>query len=74
VEAAGAVMQQPYKFLRMIEKRTAVPLVGACLYESVALTFPNRFTPPLTKLLNQHKWLFPAFCAVLGLHIWFYDG
>jgi hypothetical protein len=66
-------MQQPYKFLRMIEKRLAVPLVGACMYEAFALTFHSERMPPITKLAHQHKWLFPALCGLAGVHIWFYE-
>ena len=68
-------MQQSalYKAVRMVEKRTPVPLVGVCVYEAVALTCRNKHTPPISVLLNRHKWLFLVFCGALGLHIWFYE-
>lgn len=62
-----------YKTLRYLEKRSTVPLIGVCLYEATALLFPNEFTPPLTKVLSRHKWIFPVFVAGLGAHIWAYE-
>lgn len=66
-------MQQPYKYLRMIERRMAVPLVAACQYESVALAFPNRYTPPITRLAHDHKALLFVVCAAIVVHVWFYE-
>lgn len=68
--------QQPvvYKTLRVIEKRLAVPLVTACLYEAVALTFHSKRTPPLTKLAHEHKVIFAECLAILVAHVVFYDG
>lgn len=63
-----------YKSLRMLEKQSTVPLVGVCVYEAVALTFPSRLTPPITVLASRHKWVFPVFCGLLGLHIWCYES
>lgn len=62
-----------YATLRYLEKRSTVPLIGICVYEAVALAFPNPRTPPLTKLLNRHKWIFPLFVSLLGVHIWCYE-
>jgi hypothetical protein len=62
-----------YKALRALEKRSTVPLVGICVYEAVALSFPNRRTPPVTVLANRHKWVFPLFCGLLGLHVYCYE-
>lgn len=60
-----------YRTLRTVERRSTFPLAVACLYEAVALSFPNRYTPPITVLAHRHKWVFPVFSAVLGLHVWF---
>ncbi len=62
-----------YRVLRYLEKRATVPLIWVCVYEAVALTFPNDKTPPVTKVLNRHKWVFPLFCGLLGVHIWCYE-
>ncbi len=62
-----------YRALRFIEKRSTAPLIGGCVYEAIALTFPNSWTPPLTVLLNRHKWVFPLFVGLLGVHIWCYE-
>jgi len=75
MEQARTVMSPVvYQTLRTIEKRSATPLIGVCLYEAVALGLPNRRTPPLTKLLHKHKWALPAFCGLIIVHVWFYDG
>ncbi len=63
-----------YRTLRLVEKRTATPLAVVCAYEAVALTFRSKRTPPITVVAHKHKWVFPLFSALLGLHIWFYDG
>jgi hypothetical protein len=62
-----------YKTLRTVESRMRFPLVGACVYEAVALAFPSKYTPPVSELAHRHKWVFPLFSAALGAHIWFYD-
>ena len=62
-----------YKALRYIEKQATVPLIGICVYEAVALSFPNPRTPPITKVCNRHKWVFPLFVGLLGVHIWAYE-
>ncbi len=63
-----------YKALRYIEKRLTVPVIGVCVYEAVALTFPNPVTPPVTVLANRHKWVFPLFVSLLGVHVWCYEA
>lgn len=72
VEAARRV--RVYKSLRFLEKRSTVPLIGVCIYEAVALTFPNKYVPPITVLANRYKWVFPVFCVGLGVHIWCYES
>ena len=62
-----------YKTLRFLEKRSTAPLIAVCVYEALALIFPNKHTPPITVLANRHKWVFPVFCAGLGVHIWRYE-
>lgn len=62
-----------YKALRFLERRSTVPLTGACLYEAFALTFPNKHTPPITVLCKRHRWALPAFCAGLAVHVWRYE-
>lgn len=62
-----------YKALRFMEKRSTVPLVGVCLYEAIALGFPKARLLPITVLSKKHKWVFPAFCLVTGIHIYFYE-
>lgn len=62
-----------YRTLRRVEKRMTVPIVGACLYEAVALTFPSKHVPPVTVLANRHKALFVTVTALVGLHVWFYE-
>jgi len=62
-----------YRALRYIEKQATVPLIGICVYEAVALAFPNPVTPPITKVCNRHKWVFPLFVGLLGVHIWCYE-
>lgn len=68
------VTMSTYRALRYLEKHTPVPLVGICVYEAVALTYPGHRIPTISKLCHHHKWVFPVFCAALGAHIWFYDG
>lgn len=63
-----------YKALRTVEKHLRVPLIGACLYEACALSFPGSRMPPVTVLANHHKALAAATAAVIGMHIWFYEG
>lgn len=62
-----------YKSVRWVEKHMTGPLVVACSYEAVALTFPCKRIPPISVLARRHRWVFPVFCGVLGLHIWFYE-
>lgn len=63
-----------YRTLRVIEKRLAVPLVTACLYEAVALSFHSPRIPPLTKLAHEHKVIFAECLMILVAHVMFYDG
>jgi hypothetical protein len=63
-----------YQALRFVEKRSVVPLIGVCVYEAVALAFPNPVLPPVTVLANRHKWMFPVFTVLLGVHIWCYEA
>jgi hypothetical protein len=62
-----------YQAVRRIEKRAAVPLIGACLYEAVALTFRDHRTPPITRLAHNHKVAASVVGTLLVLHIWFYE-
>lgn len=66
--------QVVYSCLRKIERRSTIPIVAACLYEAVALTFPDKRIPPITKLAHKHRWFLPVFCGIVGVHVWFYDG
>lgn len=63
-----------YKALRTVEKHMRWPLIGGCLYEAYAVTFPNPRTPPVTVLANRHKAMAATTAVVIGLHIWFYEG
>lgn len=63
-----------YQVLRKIERRSPLTIAGLCVYEAVALAFPSKFTPPITKLAHNHKWVLPVFCGIVGVHVWFYDG
>lgn len=66
--------QRVYKALRILEKRAAVPVISACLWEATALAFPSKFTPPLTKLAHEHWWVLPAFYGVVWVHVKYYKG
>lgn len=76
LRCGSPVIRRPvvYKALRTVEKHLRGPLIGACLYEACALAFPNSHTPPITVLANRHKALAATTAAVIGLHIWFYEG
>lgn len=63
-----------YKSLRKLERRAAVPVISACLWEATALVFPSKFTPPLTKLAHDHWWFLPAFYGVVWVHVKSYKG
>lgn len=67
-------MQQPYRYLRMIEKKSPVVLVGICVYEAMALTVNHQRMPTLSQVANRHKWVLPLICGLLVVHVWFYDG
>ena len=63
-----------YKTLRTLEKRATVPVIGVCLWEATALTFPSKFTPPLTKLAHEHWWFMPVFFGAVWVHVKCYQG
>jgi hypothetical protein len=63
-----------YRAVRRIEKRAAVPLVGGCLYEAVALTFRHPKTPPITRWAHNHKVAASVAGILLAMHIWFYES
>jgi hypothetical protein len=53
----------------LLEKRATVFLVTACVYEAIALTFPNKKLPPITVLASRYKWFLPVFVILLKLHV-----
>lgn len=67
-------MSYVVKGLRKLE-RSARPLVQfACAYEFIALTLPkNRFTPPVSVVLNKYKWLMPMLFGAISAHVWYLE-
>ena len=63
-----------YKTLRKIEKHAIGPVAAVCLYESAAIVAKQPWMPTVSQLAHRHKATALAAAAVLGLHIWFYDG
>lgn len=54
--------------LRWAEKHLRWPVIVVCQYEVIALT--TNTVPPVSRIVNKHKWMIPFVCGVLTAHFW----
>lgn len=60
--------------LRVLEKNLKMPIAAICTYEAVVLYIPrdkkySKYVPPVSSILNKHRWLLPVFVAALVAHV-----
>lgn len=65
------------RLLRATEKNFRPVVMTVCAYEALALALPGkryyRYCPPLSVIMNKHKWVFPVLCIGLGVHVWWLE-
>jgi hypothetical protein len=60
--------------VRWVERNLRWPVVALCGYEAVALIlYKPKVVPPVSVLMNHHKWAIPFVCGTLAAHVWWLE-
>lgn len=61
--------------LRHVERRLKPVVQILCAYEVIALALPrNPYTPPISVVVNRHKWIMPVVIPAVIAHCWWLEA